>query len=203
MLLLNSLPSHFSRASIAVNCLDRLHQTKKRGLVPCSLYLTLITSKVKHHFMTLCWRISGGKFAFFSSLSLSLAKVFFKAALWCMVVVFLIWKKKYGLCKLAAFKMSLLNYSFFLSNQIFVACKYFLSRATNIAVHFLGITHKWYSSEHPVTLGSELQMSWFQKVLTSKPKIGVHLGDFNIILFCSISCTRTVLHKNYTEQGIM
>ncbi|XP_015755979.1 PREDICTED: rapamycin-insensitive companion of mTOR-like [Acropora digitifera] len=34
-----------SRASIAVNCLDRLHQTKKRGLVPCSLYLTLITSK--------------------------------------------------------------------------------------------------------------------------------------------------------------
>ena len=36
----------FSRASIAVNCLDRLHQTKKRGLVPCSLYLTLITSKV-------------------------------------------------------------------------------------------------------------------------------------------------------------
>ncbi|XP_074611135.1 rapamycin-insensitive companion of mTOR-like isoform X3 [Acropora palmata] len=34
-----------SRASIAVNCLDRLHQTKKRGLVPCSLYLTLTTSK--------------------------------------------------------------------------------------------------------------------------------------------------------------
>lgn len=26
--------------------MDRLHQTKKRGLVPCSLYLTLITSKV-------------------------------------------------------------------------------------------------------------------------------------------------------------
>lgn len=74
------MPSHFSRASIAVNCLDRLHQTKKRGLVPCSLYLTLITSKVKHHFMTLCWRISVGKFAFFSSLSLSLAKIFFKAA---------------------------------------------------------------------------------------------------------------------------
>lgn len=36
----------FSRASIAVNCLDRLHQTKKRGLVPCSLYLNRIVSKV-------------------------------------------------------------------------------------------------------------------------------------------------------------
>ncbi|XP_078353189.1 rapamycin-insensitive companion of mTOR-like isoform X2 [Oculina patagonica] len=34
-----------SRASIAVNCLDRLHQTKKRGLVPCSLYLDQIVSK--------------------------------------------------------------------------------------------------------------------------------------------------------------
>ena len=189
------MPSHFSRASIAVNCLDRLHQTKKRGLVPCSLYLTLITSKVKH-FMTLCWRISVGKFAFFSSLSLSLAKVFFKAALWCMVVVFLIWKKVWTL-QICTFQNVPTNYSFFLSTRfllLFFFNKYFLSRATNIAVHFLGIAHKWYSSEHQVILGSELQMSWFQKVLTSKSKIGFHLGDFNIILFCSISCTRTVLH---------
>lgn len=29
-----------------MNCLDRLHQTKKRGLVPCSLYLNRIVSKV-------------------------------------------------------------------------------------------------------------------------------------------------------------
>lgn len=77
---------------------------------------------------------------------------------------------------------------------LFIFDKYFLSRATNIAVHILGITHKWYPSEHPVTLGFELQMSWFQKVLTSKSKIGFHLVDFNVILFCSISCTTTVLH---------
>lgn len=200
------MPSHFSRASIAVNCLDRLHQTKKRGLVPCSLYLTLITSKVKHHLMTLCWRISVGKFAFFSTLSLSLAKVFFKSCSLmyggCLSYI----KKKYGLCKFAPFKMSLRIILFFYQTRfllLFFFDKYFLSRATNIAFHFLGITHKWYSSEHPVTLGSELQMSWFQKVLTSKSKIGFHLGDFNIILFCSISCTRTILHRNYTEQGIM
>ena len=120
LLLLNSLPSHFSRASIAVNCLDRLHQTKKRGLVPCSLYLTLITSKVKHHFMTLCRR-GVGKFAFFSSLSLSLAKVFFKSCSLmyggCLSYI----KKKVWTLQICTFQNVPTNYSFFLSNQIFVA----------------------------------------------------------------------------------
>ena len=118
---------------------------------------------------------------------------------------FLYEKKSMGFANLHLSKCPYWIILFFYQTRfllLFFFNKYFLSRAANIAVHFLGITHKWYSSEHPVTLGSELQMSWFQKVLTSKSKIGFHLGDFNIILFCSISCTRTVLHKNYTEQGI-
>ena len=33
----------FSRASSAVNCLDRLHQLKKRALTPYSLFLEFLT----------------------------------------------------------------------------------------------------------------------------------------------------------------
>ena len=156
-----------------MNCLDRLHQTKKRGLVPCSLYLTLITSKVKHHFMTLCWRISVGKFAFFnSSLNLSLAKIFFFQSRFLMYGGCLSIKKVWTLqiCIFQNVATELFSFSIKLDFCCFSFLTNFLSRATNIAVHFLGLTHKWYPSQHSVTPGSKFEMSWFQKVLTSKSK---------------------------------